>query len=550
MSRRRLACKSFATDRRGGVAILAAAGGALLCALAALAVDLGSIAMHARKVQGAADLAALSATRDLPAARRAAEATVQANLGDGAKVRVVTGTYSPDPGLTAHMRFSTTPTGDAPDAAQVEVSHPARLFFGRAILQRESIPVTRTATAALEPQGTPLAAFSIGSRLARLEGGVANALLSGLAGGSISLSVMDYEALLDADVDLLTWLDALAGELDVEAADYDALLATEVEAGRALTVLERLLDGRSQSAVSAIADATDGATLKIGELVGVTGGLGRNIQATVSAMDLATAVLEVAGGERQVRLDLGVNAGLASTQAWLAIGERPNDAPWMTVTDRGAPIIRTAQARLYIKARTARSLSGLARVDLPIIVELAASESRLVELECRPSRRVVLEARPGVARAWIGAIDEDRLDDFKTPLAPERATLLSAAGLVTVTARADIEAADAGWTALTFTGADIDGGSVRTVSTTGAVSGLTSSLLQRLDVDMDVIGLGLGLGGLTRALGDLLSPLGPVLDGLINPLLDLLGLKIGEADIRMHGLSCPADGGVRPVLVG
>ncbi len=448
------------------------------------------------------------------------------------------------------MRFSAVAAGEAPDAAQVEVSHPARLFFARAILRRESIPVTRMATAALEPQGAPLAAFSIGSRLALLDGGVANALLSGLAGGSVNLSVMDYEALLDADVDLLTWLDALAVELDVDAADYHALLATEVEAGRALTVLERLLDGRLQSAVSEIARATDGATLTIGELVGVTGGMGGNIQATVSAMDLATAVLEVAGGERQVQLDLGVDAGLASTRAWLAIGERPNNAPWMTVTDHGAPIIRTAQARLYIKARTARTLSGLARVDLPILIELAASESRLVELECRPARRVVVEARPGVARAWIGAIDENRLDDFRTPLAPERATLLSVAGLVTVTARADIEAADARWTALTFTGADIDSSAVRTVRTTEAVSGLTSSLLQRLDVDVDVIGLGLGLGGLTRALGDLLSPLGPVLDGLVNSLLDLLGLKVGEADVRMHGLSCPADGGLRPVLVG
>lgn len=550
MSRRRLVWQSFAANRRGGVAIIAAAGGALLCVLAALAVDLGSIALHARKVQGAADLAALSAARDLAAAQRAAEATVQANLGDGAQVRVFVGTYAPNPGLAAHMRFSAVAAGEAPDAAQVEVSHPARLFFARAILRRESIPVTRMATAALEPQGAPLAAFSIGSRLARLDGGVANALLSGLADGSVSLSVMDYEALLDADVDLLTWLDALAVELDVHAADYHTLLATEVEAGRALTVLERLLDGRSQSAVSEIARATDGATLTIGELVGVTGGMGGNIQATVSAMDLATAVLEVAGSERQVQLDLGVDAGLASTRAWLAIGERPNDAPWMTVTDRGAPIIRTAQARLYIKARTARTLSGLARVDLPILIELAASESRLVELECRPARRVVVEARPGVARAWIGAIDENRLDDFRTPLEPTRATLLSVAGLVTVTGRADIEAADAGWTALTFTGADIDGDAIRTVRTTGAVSGLASSLLQRLDVDVDVIGLGLGLGGLTRALGDLLSPLGPVLDGLVNPLLDLLGLKIGEADVRMHGLSCPADGGLRPVLVG
>src|SRR5690606_30541610 len=114
----------------------------------------------------------------------------------------------------------------------------------------------------------------------------------GLTGSAVNLSVMDYEALLDADVDLLTWLDALAVELDVEAANYDQLLATEVEAGRALQVLETLLDGRSESAVAAISRAADG-RLAIGDLIGLEGGLGRNVQATVSAMDLATAMLEI-----------------------------------------------------------------------------------------------------------------------------------------------------------------------------------------------------------------------------------------------------------------
>lgn len=541
--------RRLAAERRGGVAVIAAVSGALLCALAALAVDVGSIALHARTVQGAADLAALAAARDLDAAERAARATVEANLGAGAEISVRTGAYAPDRALAAHMRFAPVAASGAPNAARVEITHPARLYFGRAILGRDTVPVTRSAVAALEPQGAPLAAFSIGSRLARLEGGIANALLSGLAGSAVNLGVMDYEALLDADVDLLTWLDAMAVELDVEAADYDQLLASEVETGRALRVLEGLLDGRSKSALAVIGRAADG-RLRIGDLIGLEGGLGRNIQATVSAMDLTTAMLEIAGGERQVRLNLAADALLASVETWLAIGERPNNVPWMTVTNTGSPIIRTAQARLYIKARTAQNLSGLARVDLPVIIELAASEARLESLECRPARRVVVAARPGVARAWVGAIDPSRLDDFTTPLAPRPATLLSVAGLVTVTAGADVQAANAVWTPLTFSGADIDHGAVRTARTTGALNSVVSSLIQRLDVEVNVVGLGLGLGGLKTALGTLLAPVGPVLDAMVNPLLDMLGLKIGEADIRVHGLSCPEGGGLRPVLVG
>ena len=47
----------------------------------------------------------------------------------------------------------------------------------------------------------------------------------------------------------------------------------------------------------------------------------------------------------------------------------------------------------------------------------------------------------------------------------------------------------------------------------------------------------------------LLTPLGPVLDGVIQPLLDLLGLKLGEADVQVHGVQCPTQGRT-PVLVG
>jgi uncharacterized membrane protein len=65
--------------------------------------------------------------------------------------------------------------------------------------------------------------------------------------------------------------------------------------------------------------------------------------------------------------------------------------------------------------------------------------------------------------------------------------------------------------------------------------------------ELDVIGL--PLGGLASAVGNLLAPLGPVLDGGVQPLLDLLGLKLGEADVRVHGVQCPTQGRT-PVLVG
>ena len=537
-------------DERGGVAVMTALFGGIFCILAALAVDVGSITLRARQIQGVADLSALAAAHDLARADVAARATAQANLSDVQTVAGVKGAYVADARVKPRDRFS--PSANKPNAARVEVTAPAPLFFGRWILQRDALAVRRTATAAI-PGAEPQAMFSIGSRLASLDGGLANALLSGLLGSNVSLTVMDYRALAGAKVNLLQFSDALATELGVTAGDYDALLQQEVTAGRALKVLESIAGADSKSALGKLTRAPIDARLKLGELIGVEAdarqGLREALNAEVAALDLIMASLETANGDRQVALDLGARTGLADLDVMLAIGERPNKSPWLTITGKDEPIIRTAQARIYLKATTAQALSGLAQVKLPVLVEAASSEARLKRIQCNGARTVLLAVRPGVARARIGTIDESNLKNFKTPLASAPATLISILGLVSVKAHADLEIADQNWTDVSFSAADINQGKVKTARSRGFVNGLVVSLLQRLDVDVQIIGLGLGLGDLVRATGLLLTPLGPVLDGVIQPLLDLLGLKLGEADVQVHGVQCPTQGRT-PVLVG
>lgn len=537
-------------DRRGGVATIAALSGGLVCALAALTVDVGSLALHARNLQGAADLAALSAAMNLPRAEAAARATAIANTDKRVSVAVAPGRYLADKAVPAEARF--TAGGAEPNAVRVSLSAEAPLYFGRFILGRNTTRITRSAVAATE-EAPPRATFSIGTRLAALNGGVANQLLSGLTGGSVSLSLMDYDALARADVNLLAFSDALATNLNLQAGDYESLLDQRIQVGRALGVLRPLVGPQASSALSKLTASGLATSLRLGDLIGVEAeawdGVAGALDAKVSALDLIMAMAEVGGGDRQVALDLGAQAGLADLKVSLAIGERPNRSPWITVTAKGSPIIRTAQARLYIKARTAQSLQGLAQVNLPILIELASSEARLERIACTPRRSVTLGVRPGLAKATIGVIDESRLKDFKQTLTPTRATLLSVLGLVTLTGRAEIEAADQSFRSVTFSDAEITARTTKTVKTTGAINGVVVSLLQRLDVDVNIIGLGLGLGGIVQALGTLLAPLGPLLDGLINPILNFLGLSFGEADVTVHGATCPRPGG-RVALVG
>jgi len=538
--------RSIWANAHGGVAVISAFGAALACLAAAIAVDLGALALHARKVQGAADLAALAAAQRLDGADAAARTTVALNLTNVRVIGTETGRYVPDPARKPADRFEA--GASEVDAARVTVTAKAPVYFSRWLLGRDEVLVTRQATAAA-PQ-TPKAMISLGSRLARLDGGVANQVLSGLLGSQVSLSVMDYRALADLDVNLLQFSDALATKAGVTVGDYDRLLATQVDAGDALGVVKALAGGRDGGALGRLTAAAAGLDLKVDRLIGAEvdarQGLREGLDAQVSALDLVMAIAEIAGGDRQIDLKLGAEAGLADLKATLAIGERPNTSPWIAVTARGDPTLHTAQARLYLRTRTAQSLSGLAQINLPILIELAPAEARLERLSCTPARSVRVAARPGLARAMVGAIDETRLDDFQTPVAPVKATLAAVLGVVTVQGKADIEVADVAPQSIVFSADDIAQRRIKTVKSRNLATGLVTSLLQRLELDV----IGLPLGGLASAVGNLLAPLGPVLDGAISPILDILGLKLGEADVSVLGLSCPETGRAPPRLVG
>src|SRR5690606_27699591 len=123
------------------------------------------------------------------------------------------------------------PGGEPANAVRVSLSKKGTLFFGSAIMAPPTLSTTATASSQAE------AAFSVGSRLAKVDGGILNALLGGLVGGSLSLSVMDYNALLSAAVDALSFLDALAVQLNLTAGTYGDVLQSKATVGQIATAL-------------------------------------------------------------------------------------------------------------------------------------------------------------------------------------------------------------------------------------------------------------------------------------------------------------------------
>ncbi len=397
------------------------------------------------------------------------------------------------------------------------------------------------------------AAFSIGSRLASLNGGVVNAILGKLLGTNLSLSVMDYNALLNTDVDVLAFSNALASQLHITAGTYDDVLQSQATVGQFAAALASVSgDPTARAALQAVVAGVSphGATIPLSHVLSL-GSVGRlalgekapGLAAAANIMEILSAGAAVANGEHQVALGLGLSLpGVAGATVDLAIGEPPQQSPWFTIGEKG-DIVRTAQTRLSLIVNVGGPGGILGTsIRVPIYLELAFAEGKLGDISCptgRPdSLKVTVDARPGVAEAWIGEVDTAGMKNFaKAP--PVAAARLVKAPLVTVTGSAHATMSNPSSTPLTFTSSDIRNKAVKSVSTHNFTNSLFQSLLGDLDLHVQVAGLGLGTPTLvTKTLATTLGAVTPSIDDLLNNLLATLGVKIGEADIRVTGGNC------------
>lgn len=547
--------RAFARNRRGAVSIITALSALVLIGFTAGAVDYGSVFLRTRQLQGMADLAAMSAAHDLPHAQTAASATAAAN-GWNAPIatQVTTGVYQPLASLAIDKRFAPD-NSTSMNAVKVTLKSTADLYFASVLLGRNALPISRTATAAR----AEMASFSIGSRLLSLQGGVANAVLSGLLGSTVSLSAMDYNALAGAQVDLFQYSNALKSRLDLTAGSFNQTLATKMTTSDALNGIADVLNSNGNSsaahAMQTIANAAGNQKIEMGSLMDlgpygdqdyVNPGGGSGV--TVSALDLATAALGIAQGGHQVQFDLATGVpGLTKITATLAIGQRPSNSPWIAITDKNDVVVRTAQARLYLDAQVApagSTLSGVASIDLPVFIELASAEAKLSSIGCGATsadNSVTLSVAPSIGQAAIASLNVAALDDFTTPETLDYAPLVNTA-LIKATGFANTQLGGVTWQEVSFNGSEIAAGTVKTVKTSDLMKSLFSTLLGTLDLKVNLLGLGLGLGKgpVTTALDSTLSTVATPLDGVINSLTGLLGLGLGEADVRVNGVRCNA----------
>ena len=529
--------RTLVRDSRAGISIATAFAMTMLIGAAALAVDVGSLYLDRRKLQGIADAAAMAAAGRPGEEQAAAERIIAANCDCDIRIAALTtGTYTPDKAVVAEQRFAA--GGASTNAVRIVLTRDRPLYFGRFLTGKSESIINATATGARRGY----AAFSLGSRVAAVNGGLPNALLSGLTGSNINLSLMDYEALATTDIDLLAFSDALRTEIDADVLTFGQTLDSQVTLPQAISALAAASDGQAASALEHIADRALPRSLLPSRAIDL-GPKSSSIRidpanpVKVNALSLLRAMLLLSSANRQV--DLAVASSLpggSGIDIALLIGEPPAHSPLIAVTDTNQVVVRTAQVRLKIDAKVQ---TPLASVHVPVLAELGSASARIADIDCGPnsSAAVSLAVVTSPAMLAIGTVDSADFQDMQRPLDPRSARVVKLP-LASVDAEAELVLSDLNEKQIAFSRRDIDDGQVKTVSSSGLVAGAAKSLSDRMDLRVNVLGIGLNLNALRTAVGDGVALAAPVLDTVIADITGLLGVHVGQADARVNALRC------------
>ncbi|MBO6899920.1 MAG: hypothetical protein JJ864_01125 [Rhizobiaceae bacterium] len=553
----RRACRS----RSGNIAVAGSLFLSVAIGLAAVAVDSGSIYLERRHVQNTADLTAIAVASQLSKAEDIAREMLGANgyknvtvslgtweqpvdtpadVSDLTAVLLEIGRYNADSELRPEVRF--VPGRSNPNAVRVTMKRQGGLYFGRAFL--DAVEVSATGTAML---ANP-ASVSIGSTLVSYNGGIANAVLNGVLGTNVSFRLMDYRSLVQADVELFQFFDALAGELELEALSYDQLLEVDVSLAQLAKVAEgQVGDAGARRALRQIwLDPASGSMrVRLNRVIdfGRYGALalGDGQAAFRSKMRVVDALIAAAGsaGRRQVELDLSASVSrVARLTATIAIGERPKQTHWLSIGESGEKV-RTAQTRLYLLADID---AGVVQLRLPIYLDLGYAEAAIESATCHSGAwakpRVDVLVRPGLAEVWLGEVSSKALQDFESPTRVGRATIIDSTYL-RAHAIANIDVGNTDTKTVVFRSADIGTGVIKQVSTTTPVQSLIGSLIERMRLEAKVGGVALAApGAATSLIVNAIRPVARELDRVIIEVLTLAGVRIGVADVKVGGLAC------------
>lgn len=472
-------------DRRASVITVFAFSACVFAVITALVVDQVTFYIGKRKLQAAADLAALMVIRSGAISDARAKSIVISQISDatGLDVKVTQGRYAPDATKAVDARFI---AGATPaNALQVDAVLPTKAAMMGGMLSSK-LNLTVSARAARRTSAT----IMVGSRLVRLEGGLSQALLDSTLGYKGKLTVMDYNSLAAANVDAVQFLKALNTKANINAVSFDDVLDADVTVGQVIQALADVSGSATVStALSKAAPVYSSAKFKLSDVISV-GAIGvlpvdavnPGGSAPVNVGEVLAASAGLSTGDHQVAVDLATFLGDNSiANATLDIGEKPQLLRYDAYSSPGTKV-ETSQFKLSVGALGKPPASVLA-----VTLNLASASVEIASINC---------ASDGTASVTLKANTKAASASVKAPLLPALNLTLGSNEQKT----------------LTFTHAEIQAQTWKPTRSS----------------------LGVQVGSLTIAQ--------KLLAGPVDGLLVKLGLNVAEADVKVVDAECGSAG--------
>jgi uncharacterized membrane protein len=215
----------------------------------------------------------------------------------------------------------------------------------------------------------PTALLSIRSSIATVDGGLLNSVLGGLLGTTLNLTIGDWESLVETNINLLSYFDALASEIGVTAGDYDTLLNTSISLADVLDVGANVLttEGASAVAISALELISANIPLttpsmNLAEILAIQSDVSKtSLDVNLPVMRLVEGSIQLANSDSSIAADVNVALGIADATVRLKITEPAQTAIGNPDLAAVAPYGNNA-----IYAQTAQ-VKAFVSLDLPIV---------------------------------------------------------------------------------------------------------------------------------------------------------------------------------------
>lgn len=362
--------------QRGAIGLIGAVtlGVALLFLL--LVVDSGRLYLEKRKLQRVVDTAALEAvsrsgTCAAPSNNAALFATQSAarnhfNIDDNRTLAVACGTLAT--GADFMRTFSADPAKT--DAIRVIATHRVHTSLAHGLLtlfsaQPLNMMTLLSATAVAAAPAPTVASLTVRSTLLTVDStkSVAlNALIGGLLGGKLQLDAVGWNGLINTNISLLKYLDALAIRLNVSAGNYDQLLKTDATVGQliqaAIDVLKLGGDAvtlviNNLEAIKLIAPGTQ--ILHLGDLINIQNGTDKSaLDVNLQLFNLIQGFVQLSNKASAVAVELPVDVlgllGVTVSTKVIEPGQLSSIGDPKNIATQ--PIyVRTAQVRTLISVR-------------------------------------------------------------------------------------------------------------------------------------------------------------------------------------------------------